>query len=39
MVLGALGLVLTSTGSGRLSVDHLLTREREEARQPEAVAA
>jgi putative oxidoreductase len=39
MVLGALGLVLASTGSGRLSVDHLLTREREEARQPEAVAA
>ena len=39
MVLGVLGLVLASTGSGRLSVDHLLTRGREEARQPEAVAA
>jgi putative oxidoreductase len=39
LVLGALGLVLAVTGAGRLSVDHLLTAKREEARQPEAVAA
>ena len=43
LVLGLLGLVLASTGAGRLSVDHLLTRQltrqREDARQPEAVAA
>ena len=43
LVLGVLGLVLASTGAGRLSVDHLLTRQltrdREEARQPETVAA
>ena len=39
LVLGVLGLVLTATGSGRLSLDHLLTRRREEAREPEAVAA
>ena len=42
LVLGALGLVLASTGPGRLSVDHLLTRQltrqREEERQPETVA-
>jgi putative oxidoreductase len=39
LVLGVLGLVLAGTGSGRLSVDHLLTRRLQEARQPEAVAA
>ena len=39
LVLGALGLVLAATGSGRLSVDHLLARPRQDARQPEAVAA
>ncbi len=43
LVLGVLGLVLASTGAGRLSVDHLLTRQltgqRDEERQPEAVAA
>jgi putative oxidoreductase len=39
LVLGVLGLVLAATGSGRLSVDHLLTRQRQQARQPEAVAA
>ena len=39
LVLGALGLVLAATGAGRLSVDQLLSRPREEARQPETVAA
>lgn len=43
LVLGVLGLVLASTGSGRLSLDHLLTRQltgqREGAQQPETIAA
>jgi putative oxidoreductase len=39
LILGVLGLVLAATGSGRLSVDHLLAGKREQARQPEAVAA
>ena len=39
MILGTLGLVLAVTGAGRLSVDHLLGRQREDARQSEAVAA
>ena len=38
LVLGVLGLVLAVTGAGRLSVDRFLTREREDVRQPEAVA-
>jgi putative oxidoreductase len=39
LVLGVLGLVLAVTGAGRLSVDRLLSREREDVRQPEAVTA
>ena len=39
LVLGALGLVLAATGAGRGSVDHLLGRQSEDVRQPEAVSA
>lgn len=39
LVLGVLGLVLAVTGAGRLSVDRFLTREHEDVRQSEAVAA
>ena len=39
LILATFGLVLAVTGAGRLSVDHMVGRQREDVRESEAVAA